>query len=317
MKNLWRILTVFSFLLVSNVSAEETKSIMLLTWRGMTPAEQGFMTRLFELGVKAQYDHFDAGRDVTKLAGYLRENRKTIAQKDLIYTFGTTTTVTVQNFDIGNVPQVFNIVTDPVGNGITLSIEKPSNGATGAKLSLSADAILHLLETIYPFKTIAVLFDPREVNATHEADKVAMVAGAMEKPVTRLRLVPDSVDLDRQIEALKPQIEMVDVVYVASTSSFMTTEGMLRRIIPSGKVSVGSSSAMIDRGITLAFGDDYWKRGEAAADVAAEILLEGKLPSQVPINEITPEEAIVFVNSAAPAREKLNFKNLPNKIKYK
>lgn len=187
----------------------------------------------------------------------------------------------------------------------------------GAKLSLSADAILHLLETIYPFKTIAVLFDPREVNATHEADKVAMVAGAMEKPVTRLRLVPDSVDLDRQIEALKPQIEMVDVVYVASTSSFMTTEGMLRRIIPSGKVSVGSSSAMIDRGITLAFGDDYWKRGEAAADVAAEILLEGKLPSQVPINEITPEEAIVFVNSAAPAREKLNFKNLPNKIKYK
>lgn len=310
-------MTVFSFLLVSNVSAEETKSIMLLTWRGMTPAEQGFMTRLFELGVKAQYDHFDAGRDVTKLAGYLRENRKTIAQKDLIYTFGTTTTVTVQNFDIGNVPQVFNIVTDPVGNGITLSIEKPSNGATGAKLSLSADAILHLLETIYPFKTIAVLFDPREVNATHEADKVAMVAGAMEKPVTRLRLVPDSVDLDRQIEALKPQIEMVDVVYVASTSSFMTTEGMLRRIIPSGKVSVGSSSAMIDRGITLAFGDDYWKRGEAAADVAAEILLEGKLPSQVPINEITPEEAIVFVNSAAPAREKLNFKNLPNKIKYK
>lgn len=136
MKNLWRILTVFSFLLVSNVSAEETKSIMLLTWRGMTPAEQGFMTRLFELGVKAQYDHFDAGRDVTKLAGYLRENRKTIAQKDLIYTFGTTTTVTVQNFDIGNVPQVFNIVTDPVGNGITLSIEKPSNGATGGQAVL-------------------------------------------------------------------------------------------------------------------------------------------------------------------------------------
>ncbi len=139
----------------------------------------------------------------------------------------------------------------------------------------------------------------------------------MEKPVTRLRLVRDSVDLDRQIEALKPQIEMVYVVYVASTSSFMTTEGMLRRIIPSGKVSVGSSSAMIDRGITLAFGDDYWQRGEAAADVAAEILQEGKLPSQVPINEITPEEAIVFVNSAAPAREKLNLKNLPNKIKYK
>lgn len=317
MKILFRILTVFSFLLVSSAWADETKSILMLTWRGITPAEQGFKSKLAELGFEVEYEHFDSERDVTNLAGFLRENRKRIAQKDLIYTFGTTTTVTVQNFDIGNIPQVFNIVTDPVGNGITFSIETPTNGATGAKLSLSADAILQLVEKIYPFKTIAVLFDPREVNATHEADKVLMAAEAMEKQATLLRLIPDNADLETQIAALKPQIEIVDVVYVASTSSFMTQGELLRRIIPNDTVSVGSSPAMVDRGISLSFGENYWNRGEAAAEVAAKILRNGKLPNQVPINEIVPDEATIFVNRSTPAGEKLNLKNLPNKIQEK
>jgi hypothetical protein len=51
-------------------SASDQQDIQLITWRGMTPAEQGFLSRLAELGLQAKYDHFDAGRSETKLAGF-------------------------------------------------------------------------------------------------------------------------------------------------------------------------------------------------------------------------------------------------------
>ena len=42
--------------------AAETKNIQIITWRGITQAEQGFFSKLEQLGVQANYDHFDAFR---------------------------------------------------------------------------------------------------------------------------------------------------------------------------------------------------------------------------------------------------------------
>lgn len=275
------------------------------------------MSKLAELGIKADFDHFDAGRDVTKLAGYLRANRKELSRKDLIYTFGTTATVTVQNFDIGNVPHVFNIVPDPIGAGITLSIDAPTNGATGAKMSLSTEVILQLLETVLPYKSLAVLFDPRDINSTIEANNVTVAAQAIDKTTRQLRLVPDLADLETQIQYLRPQISTVDAIYIAASSSFVAQTDLLHRLLPEETVSISSSPAIVDRGTTLAFGDEYWNRGEAAAEAAAQILLNGKLPSQVAINEIPAHKAILFVRRASPAKHKLDLKNAANPVKYR
>lgn len=314
---LCRILTVLSFFLVSPADADDAKSIMLFTWRGMTQAEEGFTSKLKDLGVEATYHHFDAERNVDRLAGYLREHREELARMDLIYTFGTTTTMTVQNFDLGKVPQVFNIVTDPVGTGITKSLQTPTKGATGAMVSLSAMSILELLEKAYPFKSVAILFDPREANAVQEADTVALAAAAMGKKAFPLRLIPDNRDVESLVAALIPKISLVDAVYVASTSSFMAHAGLLRRVIPEDKVSVTSSPALLTRGVTMAVGDEYRKRGEAAAALAAEILLNGKRPDQVPINEVGPDEAVVFIREGSSAGTKLNLDKLSNTVKYR
>lgn len=311
------IVTIILLLLTSTVRADDAKTVALITWRGMTSAEYGFMSKLSELGVEVKYEHFDASRDETKLAGFLRKNRNTLAQKDLIYTFGSTTTTTVQNFDIGGVPQIFNIVTDPIGSGVTQSIAKPSLGATGAKLSLSPKGILELLDTMYPFKSVAILFDPRENNSSLEAEAAARAATELGKSSKLLRLIPDSDFREAQVTALKPHIQDVDVVFVASTSSFVTFPKLLRQLIPETQVSVSSSPEIVDRGITIAFGDEYWDRGEAAAEIARQLLAEGKLPSQVSIDEITPDEATVFIRHASPAKDKLNIKSLQNKVKYR
>jgi putative ABC transport system substrate-binding protein len=118
-------------LITGTTFAADQKHIQLITWRGMTSAEQGFLSRLAEHGLQAKYDHFDAGRSETKLAGFLRANRSELEKRDLIYTFGTTATLTVKNFDMVGIPTVFNIVSDPIGSGITLSMEMPTGGITG------------------------------------------------------------------------------------------------------------------------------------------------------------------------------------------
>ncbi|WP_209000449.1 hypothetical protein [Labrenzia sp. DG1229] len=56
----------------------------MITWRGLTPAEEGFVEKLGELGVDADIDHFDAGRDQTDLAGFIRENLDVVKTRDLI-----------------------------------------------------------------------------------------------------------------------------------------------------------------------------------------------------------------------------------------
>ncbi len=317
MKFLSAILTVAIILLTPPATASDGKSIVLITWRGMTPAEQGFLSKLSELGVEAKYEHFDAGRDETKLAGYLRENRDHLSKIDLIYTFGTTVSVTVQNFDFGNVPQVFNIVSDPLGSGLTESIAQPTKGATGAKMSVSAEVILQLLEKIYPFASIAILFDPQETNAYHEAEKVMIAAEAIGKKAIRYRLIPDNKDVEEQIASLRPQLEKSDVVYVASTSSFVAHTNLMRLVIPEETVSVSSSPAFVERGTTVAFGDEYWDRGEAAAEIAVQILENGKRPNEVSIDEITADEATIFIRDTSPAKDKLDIKNIKNEITYR
>ncbi len=298
-------------------SASDQQDIQIITWRGMTPAEQGFLSRLSELGIKAKFHHFDAGRSETNLAGFLRANRSDLEKRNLIYTFGTTATNTLLNFGVGNVPVVFNIVSDPIGNNITLSMHMPTRGATGVKQSLSAEVILQLLEQVYPYETIAVLFDPREPNSTTEADKVTNVADVLEKQTLRVRFIPDVEDAELHVELMRSQLEAADVVYVTSTSSFVQKAYLLKQILPPNIVSVTASPALVDHGVSLAFGEAYWQRGEAAAELAAEILLNSKSPSEVSINEIKANESILFIGKTSPVADRLDLSAFPDRVKYR
>lgn len=289
----------------AGVASAESKNILIITWRGQTPAEFGFVHKMKELGIDAEYEVFDAARDQNKLAGYLRQNQEKLKSMDLIYTFGTTATQTVRNFAPDSVPQVFNIVANPVGVGIAASHASPSLGVTGAKMALSPEVNIQLLEQIYPFDRIAILFDPREDNAVSEVDKLTAVSEALGKSVTWLRLTPDAQASQLQIDSLRPQLEAAEVVYVTASSSYIAHSGLLEKVLPADVVSIGSSTAYIDEGITLAFGTEYWERGEATAELAAEILLKNLSPNDLPISEIAANEAILYVNTHHKAMPKL------------
>lgn len=299
------------------LASDHHRSILMITWRGMTPAEHSFIAHLETLGIEADIEHFDAGRDQTRLAGFLRDRLNDIKSMDLIYTFGTTVTLTVQNFHFDTVPRVFNIVTDPVGVGLAPSLERPPPGMTGTKHSLSPDVNLELLFNVYPVETIAVLFDPREHNAVAEADRLSSAAEERGISVKRLRFAPDAKEKEIQIAALRPELDDVDAIYVTSSSSFVAHSEALPQIIPEDLVSIGSSSAYVGDGITLVFGSEYEERGRTAAEMAAKILLQNVPPHSLPIDELSASEATLYINGDNKAAAKLKLEKARNAVVYK
>lgn len=299
------------------LAAEHHRSILMITWRGMTPAEHSFIAHLEKLGIDAEIEHFDADRDQTSLAGFLRDRMHDIKSMDLIYTFGTTVTLTVQNFHFDDVPRVFNIVTDPVGVGLAPALDRPPQGMTGTKHSLPPDVNLQLLFNVYPVRTIAVLFDPRESNAVAEADRLSSAAEKRGVSVKRLRFAPDAKEKQIQIAALRPELDDVDAIYVTSSSSFVAHSEALAQIIPEDLVSMGSSSAYVGDGITLVFGSEYEERGRTAAEMAAKILLEKVPAHSLPIDEISASEATLYINGDNKAVSKLKLENARNAVVYK
>ncbi|MET1411068.1 ABC transporter substrate binding protein [Roseibium sp. HPY-6] len=296
---------------------EAAKAIVMITWRGLTPAEYSFAEKLDELGINAKIEYFDAERDQTKLAGFLRERREDLQSKDLIYTFGTTATLTVQNFELETVPRVFNIVTDPVGVGLVPSLDAPPPGLTGAKMSLSPEVILDLLGNIHDLNTLAILFDPRESNAVAEADRLMLAAEKRGIVPKLLRFAPDADEKDLQIASFQPELASSDAVYVTSSSSYVAHHSVLREIIPEDLVSVSSSTAYSEEDVTLVFGTEYRERGEAAATLAAKILLEKVPAHSLPINEIAASDATLFVNRNSKAAAALQLENATNPVVYR
>ncbi len=98
-------------------------TIAMILWRGETPAENGFKDGLKELGYSTEYIIVDANQNMKTLGIQLRELAPVFDRLDYVYTFGTTVSRRTQVIIKKKVPQIFNVVTDPVGAGIIQSLD--------------------------------------------------------------------------------------------------------------------------------------------------------------------------------------------------
>ncbi|MBT8361712.1 MAG: hypothetical protein KJO32_12225, partial [Deltaproteobacteria bacterium] len=118
------------------LSAEQNIHIAMLLWRGETAAEAGFLAGLEEKGYTVKYSIFDADQNLKKLGLLLAEMSRNIDDYDYVYTFGTTVSRRTKVVVNQRIPQIFNVVTDPVGAGIVTSMK-----STGGRISGVSDAI--------------------------------------------------------------------------------------------------------------------------------------------------------------------------------
>ncbi len=255
-------------------------TIAIITWRGETEAERGFVEGLaaFHRPVKITWYH--SHQNLSRLKEIITRIRKQPA--DLIYVFGTIATQAVLK-EIREIPVVFNIVNRPVAAGIIESWERSGNNATGASNQVPVESQLKALKKVVPFKRLGIIYNPREPNSRIQRD----IAAGLQRPLGfRLKdfQISDPSDMDEVMAQLKGAVDAVFLPADSLTSSLGAE--LARRINDLHLPSLATVEAMVfHHGLLLGLQPSYYQLGALAAEKAQRIL-DGAPVSDIPTSRL-------------------------------
>lgn len=293
----------------SAVNTQKTYRIGMLLYRGETDAERGFRQYLQQKGIKAEFIVRDAEEDPKRLLGFVEEMRT--LKPDLIYTFGTTTTIAVvgkvgqqsPNPVITNVPVVFNIVADPVRSGITQSLAGSERNVTGVSHLVPINSQISALRAAMNCRQIAVIYNANEKNAVLSADALESAAKAHDLQVTRYPVGSgDSVTELKHLQASLDRIvaDKPDVVYVPSDSFLIKNADILAQRLNRARIPTMSATEAPIRKNGLAMGlvSPYFNAGAFAGHKAYQILVEHRDPGTLPISGLDKFTFLINIRTA-------------------
>lgn len=152
-------------------------------------AEQN-IERAFRDYLRSQ--HVDAQIQVVQFSGLMEDAAELVTQvqalqPDLIYSWGTTTTLALagqvhgtKTGFIHQTPIVFTEVTDPVGAGLLEQLNPPDRNLTGVIHVAPVDIQLNALLAYRPFKRIGYIVNPAEPNTLSIAERLQQLAPKMD-----------------------------------------------------------------------------------------------------------------------------------------
>jgi len=260
----------------AEVSPGKQAVIAMITWRGQTDAERGFIDGLSEKIHEPIILTYDADQSLTNLARILDliGSRKV----DLIYVFGTTTTQFVLS-RVKNVPVVFNIVSRPIASGIIANWERSGNNATGVSNEVHAHHQLKALKKVVDFRVLGVIYNPKEHNSVVNARIVRELQIQMGFRIVEL-CIQDSSAIPSVLGDLNGK---VDAVYIPADSLIISLgDKIMAAVNAAGIPSLACTECMVpDNGALLALVPDYYQLGRIAAEKAVRIL-NGETPGEIP-----------------------------------
>jgi len=286
-----------------------TYRILGVTWRGETAVEKGFRDYLARRGVSVQYFWRDANRDKGRLEEIVREIPS--LKPDLIYTWGTSTTLGIVGPyndpipETASIPTVFALVADPVGAHIIPNLEKPGRPVTGVSHMAPIEAQVEAMYSYRPFQRIGVLYNKAEANSVLTAEGLRAVAAARGFSVTE-QVFDTSEDNTPNTNRLKEKMDAfkragAEWLYVGP-DSFLTTQ--IKQVAAAAREAglplFATTEAVIDAREDVLAGlvSPYRSVGEFAAYKAIQILVEGKKASSVPAETLKRFSLVVRMDVA-------------------
>ena len=282
--------------------------IAMILWRGETSAERGFKTRLKELGYFAEYTIMNARQDPKELGRILRNKLEpTLRKFDYIYTFGTTVSKRTKFILHNRVPQLFNIVTDPVKSGLVKTMRKTGGNINGATHIIPVSVQIRSALKVFPFRKLCLIFNPREENSMIQRKRLHEVAKEYHFEVVDLRSPPTLDLLQKNLKKLIDGSVQADAVFLPSDSFLLSKSKIIGRQLRAAKIkSIGTIKKFIDGGALLGFVPDYHMMGKTVANIVDRHQKGEKiqtLPIQMPYR--IQEPALVINRTTS---EVLNFR---------
>ncbi|WP_394251175.1 ABC transporter substrate-binding protein [Vibrio profundi] len=305
------VIFILSFLLIvphSLAKESDEKHVILLLWRGVTEAENGFMDYLKQ-NENIRFTLLDANRDKATLQSHI--DSLEYKQADLIYTFGTTITRqllgTFENpseFRLSNpTPTVFSIVTDPIGSKLIKSSDDADRNFTGVSHIVPHEIQFKAINKLNNTSTVGVIYNAEENNSILTANKMFELSETYNK---RVILYPLNIDknksnselINNTVNAMKQ--DGVDIAYLPPDSYIIAQGGEVVTALHDKDIPTFSATESPIRTHEALFGivSRYYNVGQFAG-YKAERILKGRQPAnEVPIESLSQYSYIVNIKAA-------------------
>jgi len=195
------------------------------------------------------------------------------------------------------IPVVFAAVSDPVGAGLVESLEVPGGNLTGTSDYLDTSAIFNLIFAADPdADVIGLLYDVGQDSSTAAiAEAKAYLESKGVSYVERTGTTVEEVTL--AVDALVA--DGVDAIFTPTDNTIMKAELAIYETLLRARIPhyTGADSFALN-GAFLGYGVDYANLGVETADMAADILLNGKDPATVSVKTFDNGTATVNTETA-------------------
>lgn len=289
--------TIASLLVLSgcgaeSVEEEETVTIGISQMEehpALDEARKGFEDGLEELGVDAKIEYKNAQGEIP--------NTLSIAQKfvrdevDLIYAIATPAAQSAKQAT-SEIPVLFSAVTDPVQSEIVADWEDVGGNITGTSDRAPVEEQLQMFKEIDPsIETIGIVYNTSESNSQIQIEEIEELA-----PALGLKIETIGVSSVNELpQALDSLLSKVDAVYNLSDNLIAkSVELVSKKLIEKGMISISAEETQVAGGILITNGLSYYELGKQTAQLAKDILVDGKEVSTLPVG--TAEKTVITVN---------------------
>lgn len=244
----------------------------------LNDAKQGFKDALEKKGIKVDYDDKIANGEMATQTLIMQQFAKD--KKDLVFAITTPTAQAAKNQIEGEIPIVFGSVTDPKSAGLV-----GIKNITGTSGAAPINENLQLMKELFPeAKKIGIIYNSSEQNSVSEVNNLKKLAKdrgfeVIDKSVT------SGTDLVAAINLMSKEIDIYYAIQDNTVASYFKT---ILDVLNKEKVPIfGTNDIYSNSGGFISQGTTDYGIGYRAGEIAAEILLNGKKPSDIPIETVT------------------------------
>lgn len=236
-----------------------------------------------ELGVTFSYaDYtFNAQGDQSNLNAIAADLMND--EVDLIIPIATPTALVIQNATAeSGTPVVFSAVSDPVGAGLVASMDAPGSNITGTSDALDTHNIFKLIETINPeLDKVGLLYDASQDSSTQAIEDAESYLA--EQGIAYTAKTGTTTD-DLALAADALIADGCTVIFTPTDNTVQVAEPALyQKFIDAGVQHFGGADSFALVGAFCGYGVDYENLGTMTADLAVDILVNGKDPASTPV----------------------------------
>ncbi|NMA87134.1 MAG: ABC transporter substrate-binding protein [Tissierellia bacterium] len=280
----------------STVSTQEEKFIVGISQSADHPAlndaRLGFEDGLKELGVNVEINYQNAQGDIP--------TNTTISQKfvkdkvDLIYAISTPAAQAAKQ-TTEEIPILFSAVTDPVLSELIETMEVPGGNITGTSDASPMDKQLQLFKDLDEnIKKVGIIYNTSEPNSQIQVEMAEELALSIGLEIVAMG-VSNINDIPQAMDSL---VKKVDGIYTITDNMVASAINIVsEKAIANGLITVGAEDAHVSGGILITNGISYYELGKQTAEMAKEILVEGKSPANIPSETSTNTKKVLNKNT--------------------